>query len=96
MESYKIGMSYPNKRVMNNSGGQVPVTKTGKNPPQSTEEGVAPLVRDVPGCTLGPLFGYLPSHMKIPVQQNYLFISKIVLRDRYCLYLTSKKGKPRS
>ena len=62
---------------MNNSGGQVPVTKTGKNPSQSTEEGVTPLVRDVPGCTLGPLFGYLPSHMKIPVQQNYLINSKI-------------------
>ena len=67
---------------MNNSGGQVPVTKTGKNPPQSTEEGVTPLVSDVPGCTLGPLFGYLPSHMKIPVQQNYLINSKIVLRDQ--------------
>ena len=67
---------FSNKRVMNNSGGQVPVTKTGKNPPQSTEEGVTPLVRDVPGCTLGPLFGYLPSHMKIPVQQNYLINSK--------------------
>ena len=58
MESYKIGMSYPNKRVMNNSGGQVPVTKTGKNPSQSTEEGVTPLLRDVPGSTLGPLLAF--------------------------------------
>ena len=82
MESYKIGMSYPNKRVMNNSGGQVPVTKTGKNPSQSTEEGVTPLMRDVPGSTLGPLLAFVPSHMKISVQQNYLINSKIVLRDQ--------------
>ena len=67
---------------MNNSGGQVPVTKTGKNPPQSTEEGVTPLLRDVPGSTLGPLLAFVPSHMKISVQQNYLINSKIVLRDQ--------------